>query len=220
MSDQNNNPFDPNANFNAPNAPGQASGQPAQPTWQAPNQAPAQTPGQTVGQPQYQQPQAGYNQFQAAPGFGNPTEMERQRLTGIGGLLILYIVLTGLWLVLQLFNISGLLWIGGPIDWVLFIGVFGLAAAGLVLIFMRKKVAISINIIGMGLAMVKSIWGALTVNTSIAAMGGYGGYGYDEATAMAVTAGVVIGVIFSIAFNTLWIVYFLKSKRVKYTLTQ
>ena len=226
MSNQNNNPFDPNSNFTPPPAPGGASpetpGQAQPQQWQAQPQQPQYQQPQQTQQPYQAQP--GFNPYQPGPGFGDPAEMERQRLTGIGGLLLLYVILSILGLGLMLFGLPNMFMFAGIVDWLFFAGLFGLCTAGLVLIFMRKKAAIPVNIAACALTIVNGLWEAINVGSTVAAMAGvynsYGYGGYDDYTSMATLAGIIVGILLSIVINALWLVYFLKSKRVKYTLSR
>lgn len=204
MDEQNNNPFD--KNFTQDNSTAQQAPQP-----QAPQFQPQQP---QTSQFQAQQP-AGFYDPQAQGMYpGNP-EFERMRLTGIGGLLMLYVILACLGLLGGLLAIPDLIYSFNIIKTIVFVVAYALSAVGLIFIFMKKRNAVPVNIAALATGIVSWIVEVAIFDPYALDMGSEI-YGYE---------GVAFGMMICFAFvaaiyKVLWIVYFMKSRRVAFTLTK
>ena len=134
-------------------------------------------------------------------------EVERARLTGIGGWLIVFLVLVGLSTVAALLNLVNTLSVSGAGLFTFRFLVSTVLGAGVIILMMTKKRSFpSLARVYLIIEMVLSLVYTFLVYDMIAyAMGSQG------TTILLLTLLVTIGL--SIA----WVVYFGKSKRVQYT---
>ena len=172
-----------------------------------------QNPGQQPEQ-LYVQPEGG-QASDPAKVAAIAEQLERERLTGIGGWLIVFAVLTILSLLAQLFNLfssgTGIRELDGLVTPRALISLV-LGGIVLALFFSKKAVFPKVVKIYLILEVVLSIiFSIMTYNALSSYFGGMGG---------AVGGGMFVGVLISVAFSIAWIAYFSKSKRVQYTFVE
>lgn len=145
-------------------------------------------------------------------------ELERRRLTGIGGWLLFYVVLSVLSGLLTLVNMDE------PLDGASFcfnIAVIGTTIAGLILTFQRKRLAIQVNILCETLCIVSNLWSINYIEYlawKMVIQDLAFGNGAGNIRGWMLLFGGMIAV--SVIINILWIIYFFSSRRVKYTLVR
>ncbi len=141
-------------------------------------------------------------------------ELERRRLTGIGGWLLFYVVLSVLSGILTLLSLCGPL---DSLSFFLSVSIIITLIAGLVLIFQRKRLAVKVNILCEVLNIVYNLW-CITYIDDFALIMLVIGQGYVDMLIWMLLFGGMIAIF--VIISILWIIYFLKSRRVKYTLVR
>ena len=142
-------------------------------------------------------------------------QLDRERLTGIGGWLIVFIVLTILGLLGSVFSlVQGNPYMTGGLSTIIMLrSLISLILGIIVLVLLFGKKASFPRVAKLYLILEIILGVVATGITYVVLSDAYGAYAMEGA----VIAGLLGGLVVSLAISFAWIAYFNKSKRVRYT---